>query len=111
VSLIIRIYTDETKFAAFMAVPFIIFCHIHLVLFFYHCMYGLMFCMLLFNLVKCAFFGERNFNIIKMHGKTIKIVNNVIRNLKSEIELRYKLKLISCGTENTVSDNKSSQSR
>ena len=46
VSNIIRGYIDHMKFAAFMAFSFIIFLRVLLVLF-YHCVYGCMFCILL----------------------------------------------------------------
>jgi hypothetical protein len=50
VSNIIRGYTDHMKFAAYMAFSFIIFLHVLLVLS-YHCVYGCVFCMLLFHSV------------------------------------------------------------
>jgi hypothetical protein len=52
VSLIIRRYIDHMQFAAYMAVWFITFFRIILVLF---CTYGCIFCVLLFDLVNCAF--------------------------------------------------------
>jgi hypothetical protein len=54
---IIRGYMDNMKFAAFMAFSFIIhvFLHVLLVLFFYHRVYGCMFCILLFNSVSYVF--------------------------------------------------------
>jgi hypothetical protein len=51
---IIRWYRDHMKFAVFMAVSFITFFHILLVLF-YHCAHGCVFCVLLFNSVSYVF--------------------------------------------------------
>ena len=53
VSGIIRGYIDHRKF--YMAFSFIIFLHVLLVLFFYHCVYGCMFCIILLNSVIYVF--------------------------------------------------------
>ena len=51
---IISGYMDHMKFAACMAFSFIIFLHVLLVLF-YRCVYGFMFCVLLFTPVSYVF--------------------------------------------------------
>ena len=54
VPIIIRryIYIDHMKFAAYMAVSFIIFAYASIL---YRCVYGCMFCVLLFNFVNYVF--------------------------------------------------------
>jgi len=54
VSNIIRRYIDHMRFAAFMAFSFIIFLYVLLVLF-YRCVFGCVFCILSFNFVSYVF--------------------------------------------------------
>jgi hypothetical protein len=52
---IIREYIDHTKFAAFMVLLFVIFLRVLYFFFFNYCVYGCMFCTLLFNSVCYVF--------------------------------------------------------
>ena len=54
VSIIIRRYTDHTRFAAYMAVSIITFFSYSFGSVVYHCTYGCMLCMLLFNFVQVS---------------------------------------------------------
>jgi len=47
---------SHMNIAVYMAFLFIIFLHVLLILFFYHCIYGCMFYMLLFNFVSYVFY-------------------------------------------------------
>ena len=51
VPITIRRCIDHTKFAAYTVVWFITFFHISIGYISYHCIYGCMFCMLLFNIL------------------------------------------------------------
>jgi hypothetical protein len=51
----IRRYIDNVKFAAYMTFSFITYFHIVLLKFFYNCIHGCIFCVLLFDCVNCVF--------------------------------------------------------
>ena len=53
--IIVRRYTDQIKFAAYKTVSFIIFFPYSSSSLLYHCIYGCIFCMLLFNFVNYVF--------------------------------------------------------
>ena len=55
VSIIIRRYTDHMQFAAYMAVCYITFFSYSFGSILYHCIYGCMFCVFLFNFVNYVF--------------------------------------------------------
>jgi len=55
------------KFVAYMAFSFIIFLLVFMVLFFYHCVNGCMFCTLLFNFVSNVFLLLRLCILIVMY--------------------------------------------
>jgi len=55
VSIIIRRYIDQMKFTAYMAILFNAFFSRSSGSILYHCVYGCMFCMLLFNFVNYVF--------------------------------------------------------
>jgi hypothetical protein len=48
--------------------------------------------------IKCAFVGENNFNIIKMHGTTIKIIDAQQAKLRNDYK-NTKLKLLKTNAE------------
>jgi hypothetical protein len=66
VSNTIRKYIHNMNFAAYMVISFIIFLHVLWVLF-YHCVYGCMFCTLLFNFVSYIFLLSCLYILIVMY--------------------------------------------